>query len=797
MSMQKRPAPVRAVPGSADQDAGSVAGLQRRLAEDPGNAVALQQLAMHHAGAGRHAEAVALFARAIAAGASAVALAPPYALALSAIGRADDAIRVAAAAQAKKPKDFGLTNLLGVLLNRAGRPQDAVPVFEAAHKLEPRNTAPLQNLGNAYDRLGRSRDAAAAFQAGLRLQPRNAELLRLHGAASRKCGEMDAAIASLERAFAIEPRSQSVLADLVGTRIDRGEFDRGMDAIARARKARPGDAAIDLAEAHIHIRAGRNAEARVLLEQATQAAQPDPQAFLMLSRQHGDGDRETANAVLRRGLERLPSSFLIWDELIDSLTRSRYGDEGAHMQEAYELACRLSDLRRTQPQPEQSRIRGQRTAFRACLDHDRMDATGSVAELAPGWIAAGSVANLHYELGNVASLDDRIRIVEWHRDWGRQASRRIAPVTPLPMPALASGRKLRIGFMSSDLRDHPVSYFALELMELYDRDRFEVFCYSFFEGQRDKVQTHIESQVTAFHWWPRRPTAEVAAGIAADGLDMLFELGGSTGMNKLEVMAYRPARIGVSWLGYPHSAGLEQIDYILTDPYIRPDDPRLLIERPFELPATWVALGRLGFNETAIEPELPEARRGVLTFGTMNNPYKFTRACLDAWAAVLRAVPGSRFLFVRPEGRVPAFVANARAAFATRGVDPDRLEFIGIRGKHLPYYNSIDIALDSLPHVGGTTTCETLWMGVPVVSLVGPGFAERLSYSNLANAGLPEFAVRSIDDYVRTAAALAEDRSRRQMLRQGLRGMIRANPLGQVERFVHDFYAKAEEIIRQ
>ena len=130
---------------------------------------------------------------------------------------------------------------------------------------------------------------------------------------------------------------------------------------------------------------------------------------------------------------------------------------------------------------------------------------------------------------------------------------------------------------------------------------------------------------------------------------MLFELGGTTAMNKLDVMAYRPARIGASWLGYPHSAGLEVIDYILVDPYIRPSDPRLLIEQPFELAESWVALSRMGFSDVPIEDTLPEERRGALTFGTMNNPYKFTRACLDAWAAVLRAVPDSRFLFVRPE----------------------------------------------------------------------------------------------------------------------------------------------------
>ena len=139
-------------------------------------------------------------------------------------------------------------------------------------------------------------------------------------------------------------------------------------------------------------------------------------------------------------------------------------------------------------------------------------------------------------------------------------------------------------------------------------------------------------------------------------------------------------------------------------------------------------------------------------------------------------------------------MTNARAAFAARDVDPARLDFVGVRGTHMQHYNQIDIALDSLPHVGGTTTCEALWMGVPTVTLVGPGFPERLSYSNLSNAGLGDLAAFTVEDYVNRAVALAEDRARRRLLRQGLRDMIRGRPLGQADRFVRHFYAKAAQI---
>ena len=793
MRMQR---PSRQPPPRRAGDAAALeATLRQRLAERPGNAADWQQLGALCAESGRHAEAAEAFERAIATGASATALATPLALALSAAGRAAEAVEVASAARAKRPKDFALTNLLGVMLKRAGRLREAIPVLEAARRLDPRNASPCQNLGNVHDLLGQYREAAAAFQAGLRIEPRNPTLLRLHGRALRAAGDAAAALPSLERAFALDPRDHSGLLDLLGALLDLGQTERAAACLARARQARPGDPALDVLEARLLARLGRVEEARALAERSIAADPRQREAHLLLAQLHGDGDRKAANEALRRGLAHCPDSTSLAANLIESLARSRYGDEGEHLEEAYRLACRLLAA---DPEGARRHARALRTVFQRCLDLDRLDATGTLEELAPRWVAEDRLAALHYELGRVESLEDRVRIVEWHREWGRRKARRIAPVTPRPMPALATSRRpVRIGFMSSDLRNHPVSYFALPLLERFDRERFEVFCYSFYEGARDRVQAHIERKVTAFRWWPRRADAEVASGIAEDGLDILFELGGSTAMNKLDVMAYRPARIGASWLGYPHSAGLETIDYILTDPYVRPEDPRLLIERPFEMPETWVALGELGFHDVPIAEGLPEERQGQLTFGTMNNPYKITRPCLDAWAAVLRAVPGSRFLFVRPEGRTPAFVANARAAFAARGVDPERLAFIGIRGDHLKHYNAIDIALDTFPHVGGTTTCETLWMGVPVVSLIGPGFPERLSYSNLSNAGLGDLAVRSIEDYVRTAVALAADRDRRRLLRHGLREMIRARPLGQVDRFVRAFYARVEEVARQ
>ncbi|WP_181318155.1 tetratricopeptide repeat protein [Pseudogemmobacter blasticus] len=734
--------------------------------------------------------AVAAYADARRLGASLKLGARGHALALSELGRHDDAVEAFKPWYAKASKDVGTINLMGVLLKRAGRLAKAAEVLETGRKLRPQDQAVLHNLGNVHELLGDHAQSAACYEAELRIAPQSAELWRLLARQQVALGQIEAAIASLRRGMALAPGDTQVSSLLALTLQRNGQVSEARDLIRRLRLAAPDDPEYAVMEARLSARMGEAVQGIEILKAMLELHPGHPNASLLAASLLGDGDLRTASAILERAVELNPDRPELLERLIEVLQRCRFDSEAAHIERSYVLAKRYMEKF---PNRILEAARALRTVMTRVLDEDRMAQTGRPDVLLPMWQRNAALSAVHYELGQVSTLEDRLRLVDWHRAWGKRASAGIVPVNLPPLPALQTGRKLRIGFMSSDLRQHPVTMFALPLLEGYDRDQVEVFCYSFYEKAADSMQQHIAGQVTAFRNWPKRPDDQVAEGIAADGLDILFELGGSTAMNKLEVMAYRPARLGASWLGYPHSAGLEQIDLILTDPYLRPDDPRLLIEHAFEMPATWVALSRM-FARHEIAEGTPQARKGHLTFGTANNPYKYTPACVDAWAAVLRAVPGSRFVFLRPEGGVESFVTNARAAFARRDVDPARLEFIGVRGDHMRHYNEIDIALDSLPHVGGTTTCESLWMGVPTVSLVGPGFPERLSYSNLSNAGLGDLAVFSVDDYVAKAAELAADPARRLALRHGLRAQIAAHPLGQPERFTADFYALARKV---
>jgi predicted O-linked N-acetylglucosamine transferase (SPINDLY family) len=254
------------------------------------------------------------------------------------------------------------------------------------------------------------------------------------------------------------------------------------------------------------------------------------------------------------------------------------------------------------------------------------------------------------------------------------------------------------------------------IFDRYDRTRFELHCYTPFDLPGDPTQVHLRRQATSFNITDRLSMRDLAERIRADGIDILFDLNGATRNGQVEAMAWRPAPVQVSYLGYGGTTGLETMDYALMDRFVVPTEPGLWIEAPLLMKGSWVCF--TDYPEEPIEPEPPLTRNGVVTFGTMNATYKFTASIVALWARIMNAVPGSRMVFVRPETRSAMIKTNLAKEFAKHGIAHDRLFFVANEGgqfKHLSFYNEFDIALDTYPAVGGTTACDTLWMGVPVV----------------------------------------------------------------------------------
>jgi predicted O-linked N-acetylglucosamine transferase (SPINDLY family) len=348
-------------------------------------------------------------------------------------------------------------------------------------------------------------------------------------------------------------------------------------------------------------------------------------------------------------------------------------------------------------------------------------------------------------------------------------------------------RRLRVGFVSADFRDHVVGRALLPSFRRHEQGDFEIYGYS--TSPADPFGLAFQEAAGGWREICGIPPAEVAAMIRSDQIDILIDIALHTSDNRLEVFALKPAPVQASWLGYPETSGLSTMDYRITDALLEPPGGNLLAdaaEQACLLPDCWTCYEPpAGYPEITPPPCL--AGQGV-TFGSLNNTCKINDQVLRAWARILKAVPGSRLRLLAKQG---SHRRNIVEKLAGLGVAPERVSFFDYvpltpelsQGALLHRYNEIDVALDTFPYTGMTTTLDALWMGVPVVSLVGERNLGRAGLSLLSNVGLADFAVLSVDAYVETAVRLSNDKTGLTELRASLRSRMQASPLLNAEGF--------------
>jgi predicted O-linked N-acetylglucosamine transferase (SPINDLY family) len=384
-----------------------------------------------------------------------------------------------------------------------------------------------------------------------------------------------------------------------------------------------------------------------------------------------------------------------------------------------------------------------------------------------------------------------------HEELRRWNQRHAEPLKKLIQPHANNrdpDRRLRVGYVSPDFREHPVGQNLLPLLREHDRRQMEIFCYS--NVLRPDARTdQLRGYADVWRSIVGLPDSQVVSQIRQDGIDILVDLALHSANNRLLVFAHKPAPVQVTYLGYCGSTGMDAMDYRLSDPYLDLSDSDLTIysEQTIRLPETYWCYGVAGPTPDPSPP--PAVAAGYVTFGCLNNIVKVSPPALDLWAEILQAVPRSRlFVHCRPGTRLDAM----RERFAGKGISPDRLEFPNWQPwlEYVQTYGRIDIALDPFPWGGGITTCDALWMGVPVVSLAGPTAVGRGGASILANVGVPELVARTPEQYVRIAAALAGDLPRLAELRRTLRARMQASPLMDAPRFARNFEAAYRQMWR-
>ena len=365
-------------------------------------------------------------------------------------------------------------------------------------------------------------------------------------------------------------------------------------------------------------------------------------------------------------------------------------------------------------------------------------------------------------------------------------------LAPLAEPMMArrgkDGVPIRIGLLSADLRHHSVSKFLKPVVEYLDPGKFVVEAFSCYPDPNDKVQQLLRQQIPFFHDVERLSHRDLAALIRRRQIDVLIDLTGFTNHNRAGVVCYRPAPVQIGWLGYPGTTALADLDYLLLDRHLAPVDMSYLVEKPLIMEGSSVCFGSQ--QEVPICEQIPFDRNGFITFGSLNNSYKITIDVVDVWARVLRNFPDSRLRFFRREFESKLLKENLSNAFAERGVDASRIIMENNRAigrNHLDCYNDIDLSLDTFPVVGGTTTCDAIWMGVPVVGLEGLNIHQRVCSAILRNLGCPELIASTFDEFVQIASNLARDPERLRRYRKELRPQMLQSTLCDQQVFARNF----------
>jgi protein O-GlcNAc transferase len=379
--------------------------------------------------------------------------------------------------------------------------------------------------------------------------------------------------------------------------------------------------------------------------------------------------------------------------------------------------------------------------------------------------------------------------LEEARRYGMAVSARAKPYVSWLCPALSSvARPLRVGFVSGDLRKHPVGFFLESILAKFDPAKMTLVAYAASRTE-DELSERLKSMFAEWHLVGTMTDEAVAQKIHADKIDILVDLSGHTGVNRLPVFAWKPAPVQVSWLGYWASTGVAEIDYILADPVSVPQaEAQFYSEKVWRLPHTRLCLCPPATQRVIEVNDLPALSKGHVTFGSYQMLSKINEGTLAAWSRVLARVPSARLRLQSKPLTYPEAVLNMKQRLAAADIDISRVDFHGEAGRedYLASYGEVDVVLDTFPFPGGTTTAEALWMGVPTVTVSGNSLLARQGESMLRCVGLGEWVAKDEHGYVEVAVAQVGDLEQLRDLRTSLRTRALASPLFDAVKFAHD-----------
>jgi len=713
------------------------------------------------------------------------------------------------------PKHADALHLLGVIAHQAGRHDLAVGWIRQSVGINPNNAAAFYNLGDACRALGRVNEAIFAYRQALQVTPNFPESQINLGNTLAATGRLDEAIAAFRCALELRPDYLEAHNNLGTALAEQGRFDEAIVSLKRTLELKP-----DYAEARNNLGnlfrgQGRLNEAIAEFQRALQIKPDLPDSHNNLGNAlREQGHLHEAIAECRRAIELRPDYAEAHNNLGNALSDQGQRDEAiAAYRRALEYKQDYADAANNLgiALAEERRFDEAVTAYQKALQlrpsyadacnnlGSALRERGQLDEAIAAYRRAIQIkpdqpeahSNLIYTL-HFHPDDDRKMIVEEWRRWNQQFSHPLKPHIQPYANDRGEDRPLRIGYVSPDFRDHVVGRNLLPLFQHHDHRGFEILCYSGVV-RPDKLTEEFRQRADQWRSTVGVRDEDLAEMIRRDRVDILVDLTQHLSRNRLPMFARKPAPVQVSFAGYPESTGLEAIEYRISDRYLEagsPDEHTARKEKVRLIGSFWC------YDPCGVEVKVSEApvgRNGIVTFGCLNNFCKINDRTLILWARVLDRVKNSRLVMASPIG---SHREQTLRILRNEGVDERRVEFQQFRSRraYLELYHELDIVLDSAPYNGHTTNLDALWMGVPVVSLVGKVPVSRAGLSQLTNIGLPELAVHSEEDYVRIAAELADDIPRLAQLRATLRPRMEASPLMDAPQFARGIEAAFRSI---
>jgi protein O-GlcNAc transferase len=674
--------------------------------------------------------------------------------------------------------------LLGMAIISQGRLEESLEPFRRALEHDPAMAPASFNLGFALERLNRLDEALEAYRQTLEMAPQMADAHNNIGNVLLKLKRYEEALVAYEHAISLSSKAAPFRMNRGDALRDLERLEEAAGAYREAIKIQP-----DLVEAYISlaytlVRLWRYEESVAVSQQAIERRPDLLEPYWNMARAlRRLGRHDEAIETHRLIIEMTPGDATSYLGLAEALRDAcRYDEALGALHQALEMNPQLVGA-----------IDVMAGLLLSMGRHDEaIETYRHGLEYGPDGLFSmhsNLLLAMNYQAG--AAPDS---ILAEARSFGMKAEHKAKPSDRHDNLANPQ-RRLKIGLVSGDLGQHPVGFFLQNAVENLDPERIELFAYATAE-YIGPVNQRLRSAIP--HWCDaavEKLNDEVlATRIRKDGIDILIDLAGHTGKNRLPVFAWKPAPVQVTWLGYLGTTGLKAMDYVLADKWALPHgEEDQFTETPWRLPESYICFSP---PDLPVEVgELPALGKGHVTFGCFNNLNKVTDHVIECWARILEKVPGaSLFLKTKSLGAVDVR-EKIVAAFGRHGIAPERLILEGQFASHEDHfraYHAVDIALDPFPYPGITTTVEALWMGVPVLSLKGDRFISHQGETILNNVGLPQWIAADEDDYVAKAAAFANDLPALATLRAGLREQLLASPLCDAPRFARNL----EEALR-